>query len=279
MKRQTLTIRWLTVLVCLLALPFLTWIPAVLVRLAIGINPNPKGVLNTLLLCLYAPIFLSSLLLSHMARYLLSSVAALVLALIALELLVARERSQVFRRARFYLLIACAMSILAFPLAFRYHPAVEAAPGVEMHIVNQPGLLEGVVRSCQAHAEVYTEVYVPVGWADDHTLVYQVYTCDPGPLRLACGHFLDWAGGDVPLWAYDVETGRRVPYTAGERSLTQDTCGFHDCIKPRLDTQWFFSGRSGSSDGLVSPGGRWIAFTARHVYGPEDLLVISSAKS
>ena len=274
MKRR-LAIRWLTALACLLALPFLTWIPAALVRLAIAVNPNPKGVLNTLLLCLYAPVFLASLLLSHTARYLLFSIAALVLALAALGLLVTRERGQVWRRARFYLLIACVVSVMAFPLAFRYRPAVEAAQGVEMRIVNQPGLLEGAVRSCQAHAEVYTEVYIPVGWADEHTLVYRVHTCDPGPLRLACGHFSNWASGDAPLWAYDVETGRRAPYTADEGSLTQDTCGFHACIKPRLDTEWFFSGRSGSSDGLVSPDGRWIAFTARHVYGPEDLLIIS----
>ena len=28
-------------------------------------------------------------------------------------------------------------------------------------------------------------------------------------------------------------------------------------------------------DPVVSPDGRWVAFTARHVYGPEDLLIIS----
>ena len=275
MKRQTLTIRWLTALACLVALPFLTWIPAALVRLAIGINPNPKGVFNTPLLCLYAPVFFASLLLSHLTRYLVFAIAGLVLTLAALALLLARERGQVFRRARFYLLIACVVSVMAFSLAFRYRPAVEAAPGVEMRIVNQPGLLDGAVRRCQAHAEVYTEVYAPLGWADEHTLVYQAYTCDPGPLHLHCGHFSNWAGGDAPLWAYDVKTGQRAPYTEDETSLTQNTCGFHACIKPRLDTEWFFSGRSGSSDGLISPDGRWIAFTARHVYGPEDLLIIS----
>ena len=274
MKRQTLAIRWLTVLVCLLALPFVTWIPAALVRLVIAVNPNPRGVLSTLLLYLYAPVFLASLLLSHMTRYLLFSVAALVLALLVLALLVARDGGQLCRRARFYLLIACTMSVLAFPLAFRYRPAVEAAPGIEMHIVNESGLLEGAVRSCQASAEVYTEVYVPMGWADEHTLVYGVYTCEPGPLTLQCGHFLDWTGGDVPLWAYDVETRKTVPYTGDESSLTQDTCGLYACIKPRLDTGWFFGGRQ-SPDGLISPGGHWIAFTARHVYGPEDLLIIS----
>ena len=29
-------------------------------------------------------------------------------------------------------------------------------------------------------------------------------------------------------------------------------------------------------DAFISPDGRWIAFTAEYVYGPEDLLVISN---
>jgi len=278
MKRQSLTIRWLTLLACLLALPFLVWIPATLGRLAIGANPNPTGMLSIFLQCIYVPIFLASLLLSHMTRYLFFAVAGLVLALVALGLLVAHGRSRVLKQARFYLLIICAISILVFPLAFRYHPAVQASPGIEMHIVNQPGLLEGAVRSCQSHAEVYTEVYVPVGWANDSTLVYQVHTCNPGPLCLHCGHILNWTRGDAPLWAYDLETGRTQRYTMDETSLTRSTCAPQACVVPLLDTEWLFSGRQ-SSEALFSPDGRWIAFTARHVYGPEDLLIISKGVS
>jgi len=275
MKRSTSTSRWLTGLACLLALPFLVWVPAMLGRLAIGTNPNPKGVLSILLQCIYVPIFLASLLLSHMTRFLCFAVAGLALALVALGLFVARERRPIIKQTRFYLLIVCATSILVFPLALRYDPAVQPSPGVEMHIVNQPGLLEGAVRSCQSHAEVYTEVYVPRGWANDSTLVYQVHTCNPGPLCLHCGHILNWTRGDAPLWAYDLETGRTQRYTMDETSLTRNTCSPKVCILPLLDTEWFFSGRQ-SSEAFISPDGHWIAFTARHGYGPEDLLIISN---
>jgi hypothetical protein len=98
-----------------------------LVWLAVSINPNPKRVLDTLLLCLYAPVFFASFLLSHMVRYLFFSVAA----------------------------------------------AVEAASGVEMRIVEQPGLLEGVIKRCQVMAEVRGCVYEPLGWVDARTLVYR----------------------------------------------------------------------------------------------------------
>lgn len=267
-KRSTTAIRWGAILACLFALPFVTWVPMAILRLVTSMVPNPEGVLNTLLLGLYAPVFFASLLLSLTTRYLFFSVAGLVLSLITLGLLVARDRRQVFRRVRFYLLVMCAASVLAFPVVFHYRPAVEAASGVEMRIVNQPGFLEGAVRSCQASAELQHEAYVPVGWVDDDTLVYRRYSCGPQGFKWDCS-------SDETTWAYDVQTGHTRLYTADEATLTGQTCAPQICVKPYLSTEWFFSGHQ-SPEALVSPDGQWIAFTARHVYGPEDLLVIST---
>ena len=265
-RRSAIAIRWGTVLACLFALPFLTWVPMAILRLVTSIVPNPEGALNTLLLGLYAPVFFASLLLSLTARYLFFSAAGLALSLITLGLLVARDRRQVFRRACFYLLVACAASVLVFPIVFRYRPAVQASPGVEMRLVDQPGFLNGAVRSCQISAELQNEVYVPVGWAAEHMLVYRRYSCGPQAFK--------WDCGDETTWAYDVQTGHTTLHSANEAALTGHFCAPQICVKPYLSTKSFFSGRR-SPEALVSTDGRWIAFTARHVYGPEDLLVIS----
>jgi hypothetical protein len=256
-----------TVLAFLFALPFLTWAPMAIVYLVTRFVPQPEGALNSILLGFYGLFFLASWLLSVTARYLFFSAAALALSLITLGLFAAVARTESLRRPRFYLLAACAVSVLAFPVVARYRPAVEAARGIELRIVNQPGFLEGAVRTCQTLAEVQNETYVPRGWADEHTLLYQQYRCGPQGLK--------WDCGDETPWVYDVETGQAALSLADEPPLFQDTCDPQTCVKPRLATEWLFSGHQ-SPQAYISPDGRWIAFTARHVYGPEDLLIVST---
>jgi len=51
------------------------------------------------------------------------------------------------------------------------------------------------------------------------------------------------------------------------------------CVSPALAERTYFPPLhylpGHFEDPVISPDGRWIAFTARHVYGPEDLLIIS----
>ncbi|MFB0535431.1 MAG: hypothetical protein ACETWR_10655 [Anaerolineae bacterium] len=266
MKKE-IAIRWLTVLACLFALPFLTWVLMALLYLFTGINPNPKGVFNTLLLCLYAPVFFASLLLSHMARYLLFSVAGLVLALIALGLLVAHDRGQVWRRARFYLLIICAVSILTFPWFYPYQPAVVAAPGYEMRWPTQPGLLDGVIKRAQVSMEIRLCEYTALGWGAEGVLYYEEACKDRAP----------------QVWAYNPDRDSRPRQVAiAPADLIQTTI-------PRSSVlEWVWSPGVRPADtepevrhikvrehGVASPDNRWVAVVVRHIYGPEDLLVIS----
>jgi hypothetical protein len=170
------------------------------------------------------------------------------------------------------LLAACA-SVLAFPLLMRYQPVVKAAPGVELRLVDEPGLLEGVVKSCQAAAEVRECQYEPLGWADAQTLVYRQW----------CGGRYEmgvWHPGDPqPLQAYHLDTDEVSPFDGDVDALSQETCARSDCVLPALAArkqfeQGYYPGEYGGA--FVSPDGRWVAFTAEHIYGPEDLLVISS---
>jgi hypothetical protein len=154
----------------------------------------------------------------------------------------------------------------------RYQPAVEAAPGVELRIVEKLGLLEGVVKQCQVGAEVRGCVYEPLGWVDARTLVYR---------KWCGGHYTEegWEPGSpgCPM-LYDLKTGK-IGASLADRAPSYETCKPGICVTPALAEKEFFAPLyylpGHFEDPVVSPDGRWVAFTARHVYGPEDLLVIS----
>jgi hypothetical protein len=260
-------------LATLFALPFLPTKPlSILLWLTITLFPQTPP---RLAFALHLPFFFTAMLLSDVKRYLVISLAALLLTLIALAWLVVRERGQIWRRKRFYLLTVALVAVLTFPLLMRYQPAFKAAPGVEMRIVDKPGLLAGAVKSCQAAAEVRGCQYEPLGWADAQTLVYRQW----------CDSYYDmdggWHPGDPqPSQAYHPDTGEISPFEEDLNALSRGTCHPSQCVLPVLaEKQPFAPGYylpGQYKDVLISPDGRWVAFTAEHVYGPEDLLVISN---
>ena len=258
-------------LATLFALPFLA---ATLLRALLGLTATlfPQDPPLGLVLALDLPFFSVATLLSDVTRYLAVSLAALTLALVALIWLVVRERGQAWRRKRFYLLAIALVAVLAFPLLMHYQPAFKTAPGIEMRIVDEPDLLRGVVKSCQAAAEVRGCQYEPLGWADAQTLVYRQW----------CGGYYTeegWQLGSpgVPM-LYDLSTGA-VGGSLVDHAPSYETCDPAVCVSPALtEKQPFPLGYLPGQyeDALISPDGRWVAFTAEHVYGPEDLLVISN---
>lgn len=80
--------------------------------------------------------FFATRLLADLPRYAIISAAALVAALAAAGALIARHRSQVWRRPVFYLCLAGVAGVVALPFAYGpYQPAVKAAPGAELRQV------------------------------------------------------------------------------------------------------------------------------------------------
>jgi len=263
--------RWqfiLTAVAVPLAMPFLAlWLLSALMRL-----PSSTSMPGWLLGAVAYPL-LSEWLLSDMTRYVTISLAALILTSAALVWLVVRERRRIWQRGRFYVLSVALASVPAFPFAMRYQPAVEAASSVEMHIVERPGLLEGAVKRCQVGAEGRGCVYEPLGWVDAQTLVYR---------KWCSGYYTEqgWQPGDPQSpQAYHLNTNEVLPFDGDLGTLSHETCSPGVCVSPALAEKKYFPplhylpGHFG--DPVVSPDGRWVAFTARHVYGPEDLLIIS----
>ncbi len=272
---------FLTALTFLLSFPFLVLSGMSLLGKAGGnlLLQMLSRLPNVLTANLVAPSFFAALLFSRTERYLALSLAVIVLGLAALVWLTVAERRAAPRRGRFWLLALALAATVAAPGLLAYQPAVRAAPGWTLRMVEPPGPLEGVVRTCQAAAEVPGECqYEPLGWADEETLVYR---------KWCGGHFVvdrenvrsEWDPGvpGIPL-SYSVATGEVAPFEGDPTSLHRQTCDPNRCVQPGLalapgfPPPGYFAGHFG--DPLLSPDGRRVAFTARHVYGPEDLLVL-----
>ncbi len=164
------------------------------------------------------------------------------------------------------LLLLSLLAILAFPWLYRYQPALVAAPGYAMRLPTQPGWLEGVVKWNQVAAETRPCTYALLGWSQEAVLYYQA----------------DCKGTPLQVWAIapDREASAR-PFGSAPLQLVAERA-------PVTITDWVRAGgvwppneepnarrvnlREGS---LVSPDGRWVALIARHVYGPEDVVLVS----
>jgi hypothetical protein len=263
----------LTAIAVPLAMPFLALPPlALIMRLSHQLVSNTSSTAWWFFGIVGAYPFLSAWLLSTMARYVTISLVALVLSSTALIRLIMQERRQIWRCEHFYASLIAFAGVLAFPLLMRYQPAVRAAPGVELRLVERPGPIEGAVRDCQAAAEVRGCQYEPLGWADAQTLVYRQW-CD-GRYEMGVWH----PGDSRPPQAYHLDTDEVTPFEADLDALTRETCAPSICVLPALAKRepfepGYYPGRY--EDALISPNGRWVAFTAEHVYGPEDLIVTS----
>ena len=250
------------------ALPFLVFWPSIgLSRLQYWLCPTASPAWSLL----YFPAFGTQLLFSKMVRYAVFSVVALGLSGAALAWLAIRLRGRAWRSGWFYLHAIALLAVVTFPLTVRYRPAAEPTPGVEMRMVEPPGFLESPVRACQAAAEMMGCQYEVLGWADERTLVY----------RRWCGGYHDvegWHPGTPgePL-AYDLETGTVTPFGGGLEGLFQERCLASHCVIPALQElhpgRHYLPGRYDAP--TLSPDGRWVAFVAQHIYGPEDLLVLA----
>jgi hypothetical protein len=155
----------------------------------------------------------------------------------------------------------------------RYQPAAEPLPGVELRHIDPPGLLQGVVKRAQVAVEKSEYQYEPLGWADEHTLVYRLW-------RGGRYEGEEWApGAEQGVYAYDVEAAAVTPFVGDPEVVVREFCARASCVEPRLEDgpPPYFPGHYATT--LLSPDGHWAAFTVRHTYGPEDLLVMEMPRT
>lgn len=232
--------------------------------------------LSVIGLPLEASRFAAALLLSDMTRYLGLSFFAGALNLAAIIILVVGKQKRIWR-SLFFPLCAFGLTTLAlFPAAIGpYRPAVSVKPGVESCHVTRPERLKNVIKSLQSEAEVRSETYELLGWADARRLVYRVgYSSGNN-----CPDVLN-SGAAAVAAAYDIDSGISRVWDGEIDALYRESCLQSRCILPSLtssqDGRAYLPGCDYHS--LLSPDGNWVAFVVAHLYGPEDVMILANAE-
>ncbi|GJM42548.1 MAG: hypothetical protein DHS20C20_28300 [Ardenticatenaceae bacterium] len=154
--------------------------------------------------------------------------------------------------------------ILALFTWLRYHPALLAAPGFTLHNITEPGWLNGRVKSVQAIAEITPCTYTLLGWQDETHFYYEA----------ECGQ-------RSQLWRYTIATEQLEKATATPNDLYAEAVPAENVteavlanVYPRelatVSREVFIEG-----DVFPSLDGRFTALISRHIYGPQDVLLIS----
>ncbi len=228
----------------------------------VAIDPMSPAMLNVVRGMFYHSVFFS-----QPGRYPLFATAGAALLLAALLLA---------RPGRFasILLGITLLGVLAIPWVYSYQPAVSAAPGYQMLVPTQPDLLEGVTKRAQQFAEVRPCTYSLVGWTPEDTLHYREECKGVAPQMKAIAPGREEQPRVVEDTPPEASAGTRVPAADLVRSpawvfgpdgrLVEDAEAERSSVRIKL-----------RGDGLASANGQWVAVVARHIYGPEDVLLLS----
>jgi hypothetical protein len=164
-------------------------------------------------------------------------------------------------------LVACALPALVF--FAHYQPAVVAAPGYAMYWPTQPaGARAAIAKSYQGFVETRTCEYTVLGWSAEGTLYYKE-TCEDGESQI-----LSYApGSKSEPSAVETSPPNLFQQTVPRRAIL-------DWVRvPQVrpaDAEPSVRRLHVRVDGLASPDGGRVAVVVRHLYGPEDVLVLES---
>lgn len=172
--------------------------------------------------------------------------------------------------------------VLVVPWVYGYQPAVSAAPGYRMLVPTQPGLLEGVTKRAQRFAELRPCDYSLLGWSADDTLYYREACRGVAPQVKAVAPAQEGSPRQVEAAPPDVSAEGRLSAADRVRSPAWTRGPDGRLVESAIESAE--AERSSiriklRETGLASPSGRWVAVVARHIYGPEDVLILSKDAS
>lgn len=162
-------------------------------------------------------------------------------------------------------------SVAGLAWFFRYQPAVVAAPGHEMRWPTRPGPLDSLAMSAQRFLEIRNCEYAVMGWNAEGVLFYEE-ACQDAPARTWA---FDPAGSRQPrlMESLPGDLSREAVARSAVLDLVRSPIVHPADAEPmvrRLEVQ---------QDGVVSPDGQWVAVVVRHIYGPEDVIIVAREPS
>ncbi len=253
--------KFLVILATILNIPFLSFYWMSLGRfLPHAMVTHTPAWLSPLTAVLYLPAALFSyLVFGNLYIYVLATIAGITIAVWGL---IKARRGRLVRL--WLLLLMC--GTIAFPLVFHYQAALVAAPGYKMQVVTEPGIFEGVIKTSKNLLEQTPCEYELLGWSADNQLYY----------RVVCG-------AQTQIWRYSpVQQSAQVQASSGPSDLSASTLPKDAVLKMvrAADVhpeEYEATTRSLllKSKGVVSPDSRWTAIVAQHIYGTQDVIVLS----
>lgn len=158
--------------------------------------------------------------------------------------------------------------MVGMPWLNHYNPAVVAAPGHELRWPTQPDLLSGLTKHAQMSLEQRPCTYTLSGWSTDSQLYYTA----------ECGT----SGTQGWTFSPQVPTAARPVNNLPTNLVT--TVLPHAEVLGHVESPNAYPAEGEPmtrallvrGDGLLDPSGQWLALIARHIYGPEDVLIVST---
>lgn len=252
-------LNWLTILALVIGAPFYAALAWAVLASALVRSGDPGGWTQFFSFLALPFAFVFASLFDSVNTYVLLSVVGIALGIAAL---VWERRS---RWARIGALLVI-LSIVAFPWVYRYSPPLAAAPGYELRCITQPDFPDSVVKASQVTTEQCPCQYELLGWSADGQLYYQA-TC----------------GAETQAWRYIPSLNRSERISMVPADLNQATISSSQVLAMVRaagvwppDSEPVMRRLHVRGKGLVSPDGRWSAIVTRHVYGPEDVAVLTA---
>ncbi len=191
-----------------------------------------------------------ALLLSRPVPYLVTSLGSLGLAISALWV---GKPGKLTR----WLLVTTIVTIFIYPFTAAYQPAVIANPGYTLYNATQPPFLLGPTKSAQVGAEIHRCSCILLGWHKENL------------------YYAEHCAGVHSNWSYSLLTHHAARISAVPDALTRNAASLSS-LAVRSRNPYKIHEAAGI---FTSPNGQWHAFVAQHIYGPEDVLLISTASA
>jgi hypothetical protein len=254
----------LTIIATILSIPFLSFywmalggfLPDMMVA-------RSSDWLTPLSIVLYLPFaFFAYTIFGNLYAYTLATLASV----IAVATGLIKGWSNKFLRVWFLLVM---FATIAFPLFFRYQPALVATSGVGMQWVTNPGFFGGIIKASQNLVERTPCEYELLGWSTDNRFYY----------RAMCS-------AETQIWQYSpMQSGSPMqvsssPVNLGMSAVSENTIlemvraeGVRPAVYEPVTRPILLKSR-----GVVSPDGQWIAIVTQHIYGTQDVIILTNAE-
>lgn len=186
------------------------------------------------------------------------------------------------KKAGLRLLLITVVCVLLV-LNYKYYPVVIPAPGYSLLVPTQPNLVTGFWKRLAADFEFGRVCrYSILGWSTENELYVEstclryprVWSYNPEQASISYVQKIpnNLKAVDQPVIEYIRVRDWNAPASNQPLRVGPDDIKFGTSEKDYRSTVT-------EQDGIISPNKRWLVFVGRHLYGPEDVIILGTSTS